>query len=52
MSSIGQLTLEPLRPTGAWFQPGAFVFGLVTLGASVWIGVAAVAWLYNAWARR
>lgn len=45
------LTLEPLRPTGAWFQPGAFVFGLITFGASVWVSIAAVAWLYNAWAR-
>ena len=45
------LTLEPLRPTGAWFRPGEFLVGLVTFGASVWVATAAAAWLYNRWPR-
>ncbi|GIW07455.1 MAG: hypothetical protein KatS3mg060_2260 [Dehalococcoidia bacterium] len=46
------LSLDPLRPTGAWFRPGEFIVGLVTFGGSVWLGTAAFAWLYNTWARR
>lgn len=46
------LSLEPLRPTGAWFRPGEFLVGLLTLGGSVWVVTAAVAWLYNRWSHR
>lgn len=46
------LTLDPLRPAGAWFRPGEAIVGLITFGASVWLGTAAAAWLYNAWSRR
>jgi hypothetical protein len=45
------LSLDPLRPAGAWFRPGEAIVGLITFGGSAWIGTAAAAWLYNAWAR-
>jgi hypothetical protein len=45
------LSLDPLRPTGAWFRPGEAIVGLITFGGSVWVGTAAAAWLYNAWSR-
>jgi hypothetical protein len=46
------LSLDPLRPAGAWFRPTEAVIGLITFGASVWVGTAAAAWLYNAWSGR
>lgn len=46
------VSLEPLRPTGPWFRPGEFVLGLFTFGGSVWVGTAAIAWLYNRWSIR
>ena len=43
------LALEPLRTTGPTFRPIELVVGLVTFGGMVWLAVAAVARLYNAW---
>lgn len=45
------LSLAPLRPTGPWFRPDEFIVGLITFGGSVWLATAAVAALYNRWAR-
>jgi hypothetical protein len=46
------LSLDPLRPAGAWFRPVEAIVGLITFGLSVWVGTAATAWLYNAWSHR
>jgi hypothetical protein len=46
------LPLDPLRPASAWFRPGDAIVGLITFGLSMWVGIAAAAWLYNAWSRR
>ena len=45
------LSLEPLRPAGAWFRADTFVVGLITFGGTVWLAAAATAWLYNRWSR-
>ena len=43
------LALEALRTTGSTFRPIELLVGLVTFGGTVWLAVAAVARLYNAW---
>ena len=48
---VHTLALEPVRPVIAWFQPGPVVVGLITFGGAVWLGTAAIAWLYNWLAR-
>lgn len=46
------ISLEALRSPGPAFQFGAFVTGLITFGASVWLAAAATASLYNKGIRR
>jgi hypothetical protein len=46
------LTLDPLRPAGAWFRPTEFVIGVIMLGAVTWLVTAATARLYNTWSGR
>ena len=50
-SLVHGLSLEPLRPAGAWFRADTFVVGLITFGGTVWLALAATAWLYNRWSR-
>lgn len=50
-SWIHGLSLELVRPAGAWFRADTFVVGLITFGGPVWLAVAGTAWLYNRWCR-
>lgn len=46
------VSLQLLRPADSGFRLDIFAVGLITFSASVWVATAAVARLYNFWARR